>query len=561
MAKFFINRPIVAMVIAILMVIVGLLAMVSLPVAQFPNIVPPEMLMRRIFLLSLSILAITGCMVGPNYRRPDVETTKCWRVTEQDSKALADTAWWEQFQDPVLNELIQTALRENNDVRIAFARVDEFQGLYLQTRSFLFPQADADAFGGRERLTQATQPEPVAVGRVPSRPVRRRRARLNEALQPTVIPIYDLYQFHLNANWEIDLWGRLRRATEAARANLLATEKFRQGVILTLVSDVAVTYMELRSLDRQLRIAEDTVASRAETYDLFQTKYQGGMVSELELSQVESQYEEAMATIPEIEKAIAFQENALSVLLGRNPQSIPRGRALDQLVTPAIPSGLPSELLARRPDIRQAEQQLIAANAQIGVAKAQYFPAVSLTGSFGRESTDCSNLFKGPARVWNYGVPITTPIFTGGNITGQVRSAEAVRQEALFNYRKVIQTAFREFEDALTDQNKTRQRLEAQDRQVQALKNYVRLAWKRYNEGYVSYLEVLDAQRSLFDAELSYARTRGVWLQAWVNLYKAMGGGWVTQAENIAADAIVADQEKASPQCCTTVPATQPVKH
>jgi len=500
--------------------------------------------MRNIISFSMVFLSLTGCMIGPNYRRPEVKTPQCWRVEEKETQALADTTWWEQFQDPVLNKLILTALRENNDIRIAFARVEEFRGLYIQTRAGLFPQADADAFGGRKRLTQDNEPEHTDSGVFPIRPVKRLGSRLNELLQPTIIPIYDVYEFHFNANWEIDLWGRLRRATEAARANLLATEEFRRVVILTLVSDVAGAYMDLRSLDRQLQIARETADSRGKTLKLFRSKFAGGVVSELELSQVESEYEEAMASIPELEKAVAFQENALSVLIGHNPEAIFRGRPLDRMNTPAIPAGLPSDLLARRPDIRRAEQQLISANAQIGAAKALYFPAISLTGSFGRESTECKNLFKGPARVWNFGVPISAPIFTGGNITGQVRSAEAVQQEALFYYRKVIQTAFQEFDDALIDQQKTRQQLDAQGRQVKALRNYARLAWKRYNEGYVSYLEVLDAERRLFSAELSYAKSQGILFRAWVNLYKAMGGGWVTKAENIAADAIALEKNK-----------------
>jgi multidrug efflux system outer membrane protein len=516
--------------------------------------------MRNLIFCSLLILSVAGCMVGPNYRRPEVPTPQSWRVTEKETKNLADTAWWEQFQDPVLNDLICTALRENNDVRIAFARVDEFRGMYVETRADLFPQVGADAVGGRKRLTQDNDPAHTSEGRFPLRPAKRLRARLNEMLQPTVVPIYDMYQFHMNANWELDLWGRMRRATEAAQANLFASEEFRRGVILALVADVAGAYIDLRDLDRQRDIIVDTIRSRKATLDLFQSKFKGGMVSELELSQVESEYEEAVAALPEVEKGIAFQENMLSVLIGRNPGPIPRGRPLDNLKAPVIPSGLPSDLLERRPDIRQAEQQLIAANAQIGVAKALYFPTISLTGSFGRESTECSNLWNGPARVWNYGVPISMPIFTGGNIAGQVQAAEAVQQEMLYHYRKVIQIAFREFEDSLTDQAKTRERLDARGRQVKALRNYVRLAWKRYNEGYVSYLEVLDAERSLFNAELSYAQTQGLLLRAWVGLYKAMGGGWVADAENVAAEAIALGQEKPTSRPCSTAPATRPAK-
>jgi multidrug efflux system outer membrane protein len=257
------------------------------------------------------------------------------------------------------------------------------------------------------------------------------------------------------------------------------------------------------------------------------------VISELELKQVKSEYEAALASIPAIEKTITQQENALSVLLGRNPGAIQRGKTVDELVLPAIPAGLPSDLLANRPDIRQAEQDLISANAQIGVARAQYYPSISLTGLFGWASTDLSDLFQGSAKTWSWAVPVAAPIFTGGAISGQVRAAEAFQQQSLVRYQQVIQNAFRETEDSLVDQRKTKEQLQTLKQQVGSLTDYARIARLRYDNGYTSYIEVLDAERSLFNAELTYAQTQGVLFQALINLYKAMGGGWVTEAEQL----------------------------
>jgi multidrug efflux system outer membrane protein len=337
----------------------------------------------------------------------------------------------------------------------------------------------------------------------------------------------------LNASWEIDLWGKLRRATEAASADLLSTEEARRTVILTLVASVASTYIDLRDLDKQLEIAKQTAKSREESYNLFKMRFEGGVISELELNQVKSEYEQALSTIPQFEKNIAQVENFLSILLGRNPGAIQRGKTIDALNFPAVPAGLPSDILMNRPDIRQAEQNLIAANANIGVAKALYFPTISLTGFFGWASEDLSDLFDSPAKTWGWAVPATVPVFTGGAIAGQVRAAEAIQQQALISYQQSIQTAFREVDDALIDQKKSREQIAAQGRQVEALRNYARIARLRYDNGYTSYIEVLDAERSLFNAELEYTQTQGVLFLSLVNLYKSMGGGWVVTAEEL----------------------------
>ena len=471
--------------------------------------------MRNIIICSLLAMVLSGCMMGPDYRRPAVETPASWRFEEKEAREIGNAAWWEQFNDSVLNSLIETALKENKDVMIATARVEEFVGRYGITRAAIFPQAGAGAAVGRSRATDN--------GATP--------------LTTSTINPADNYSATLYAGWEIDLWGKLRRAKEASRADFLSQEEGRRGVILILVTSVASAYVNLRDLDKQLEIARRTAQSRKESYDLFQLRFRGGVISELELSQVKSMYEQALAIIPFLEKAIGQQENALSVLLGRNPGPIPRGKRIDDLVLPAVPAGLPSELLAKRPDIRQAEQTLIAANARIGVARSLYFPTISLTGTYGFASADLSTLFQGPSRAWSWNVPLNVPIFTAGAIGGQVEAAEAIQRQALIQYQQSIQRAFREVEDALIDQRRSREELDIQTRQVESLRTYARFARLRFENGYTSYIEVLDAERSLFDAELARARTAGVLFQALVNLYKAIGGGWVIEADSrIASD-------------------------
>ena len=465
--------------------------------------------MRKPIAVALIALLAGGCMVGPDYVRPPVDAPAAWRLDEKDVRDLANTAWWEQFGDPVLNALVAVALRENKDLLIASARVDEFAGRYGFVRSGLFPQVGASYEARRQRDVAA-----VVVG-----------AGGGE--------VYNTYTAALNASWEIDLWGRIRRQTEAARAQLLASEDARRGVIMSLVGSAAGGYINLRDLDRQLEIARATAKARGESYEIFKLRYEGGIISLLELSQNRSQYEEALATIPVFEKAIAQQENGLSVLLGQNPGPIARGKTIDELLLPGIPAGLPSELLTRRPDIREAEQKLIAANAQIGAAKAQYFPTISLTGLFGFSSTSLNNLFDSQSRVWQYGGGITMPIFTAGAIAGQVEAAEAGQQQALFAYQKAIQQGFREVNDALVDQDRTREQLEAQKRQVAALQQYADTARLRYENGYTSFIEVLDAERSLFNAQLQYTQSQQVQFQAMINLYKAIGGGWEVVADKM----------------------------
>jgi len=464
-----------------------------------------------------------GCMVGPDYVRPQIDVPPAWRVDYAQATDVANGRWWEQFGDPMLDQLIDTALRDNRDVRVAAARVDEFSGKVAVARSALFPQVAASADAARQR-TSRDQP----LNRIPA----------------SVSPIYSNYEALASASWELDLWGKLRRGTEAARADLLAAEESKRAVVLALVASVASGYISLRDLDRQLEIARETTKSRYDSLQVFQLRFKGGAVSQLELSQNQSEYASALASVPQLENQIAQTENALSVLLGRNPGAIPRGRTIDQLGLPSVPAGLPSELLERRPDLREAEAQLAAANARIGVAKAAYFPSISLTGALGSASTQLSNLFSGPAGVWSYGANLLAPIFTAGAIAGQVQAAEAQQQEALFSYQKAIQSAFSDVDNALIDQTKSRERLEAIGQQVDALATYARLARLRYENGYTSYIEVLDSERALFSAQLQFADQQAQVLNALINLYKAMGGGWVE----------IADQKTATPVSAQTAP-------
>jgi len=465
--------------------------------------------MRNVILVIILALFVASCTVGPDYKRPAVDVPAGWRLDEKEAKDLANSTWWQQFNDPVLNELITVSLRENKDLMIAAARIEQFAGRYGVVRADLFPQVGAAAEYSRQRVTELGE------------------NRLSPAYKATT----DNFSANVNASWEIDLWGKIRRSTEAARAQLLASEEGRKAVILSLVANVASAYINLRDLDRQLEISRSTAKSRGDSYLVFKERFAGGVISDLELSQNRSQYEEALASIPPLEKAITQQENGLSVLLGRNPGPIIRGKSIEALQLPAIVAGLPSDLLERRPDLRQAEQNLIAANAQIGVAKAAYFPAISLTGAFGSASGDLSNLFKGPSKAWQYSAPITLPIFTAGKIAGSVREAEAIQQQALLGYQQAIQNAFREVNDALADQSQTRKQLAAQKSQVDSLSQYAGIARLRYDNGYTDYLAVLDAERSLFNAQLAYTQTQGTLHLAMINLYKAMGGGWAEGGE------------------------------
>ena len=476
--------------------------------------------MRKALFLALAALFLTSCTVGPDYVKPTPDTPPAWRLEYEAAAGLADLAWWEGFGDSVLNNLIQEALKENRDLKIAAARVDQYLGALDTTRSQFFPQISGTAAVSRQKDTE-TGPVPFPAG---------------------VSSIYNTHQVYLSVSWEIDIWGRIRRATEAARADVLGSEEGRRAVILSLATSVANGYLTLRALDRQLEIARDTEKAYAETLRLFNLRHQYGTISRLELSQIESQYESARQAVPQYQILIAQQENFLSALIGRNPGTIPRGRTIDELGPLGIPEGLPSTLLERRPDILQAEQNLVAANARIGQAKALYFPTISLTGILGSASAELSNLFTAPSTIWSVGAAAAGPIFTFGGISGQVKQAEAFQQQTFFQYLQTVQNAFREVDDALVGTLKGRERLSAQGRQIDALKNYARTARLQYEGGTANYFLVLDADRSLFNAQLNYVETQSSVLTSLVNVYKALGGGWVTEADRRMVEAAGAEK-------------------
>ena len=463
-------------------------------------------------LAALVAVALAGCTVGPDYVRPGVDTPAAWRIDYPKAADVANAKWWEQFGDPVLDELIDTALRENRDVRIAAARVDQFIGALDSTRSQFFPQIGYGADVSRARASQVGQPP----------------------LPPGADPYFTLYQGSLGASWQLDLFGRVRRLSEAAQAQVYASEQAQRGVVLAVVSAVASSYIGLRALDRQLEIAQATAANFGETARIFELRFRAGAVSQTEVVQIRSQYLQALAAIPAFQQQIAAQENLISILLGRNPGPIPRGKTIDQLVAPLIPADLPSALLQRRPDILQAEQNLVAANANIGATRALYYPTISLTGTLGSVSTAFGNFLSGPASAALVGASLVGPIFTFGAIEGQVRSAEAQQQQAVFFYQRTVLGAFRETNDALTASQRRIEEVERQAERVTALREFARLSTLKFDKGVAGYLEVLVAENELFAAELASVRLLADRYIQVVNVYQAMGGGWVTLADSIA---------------------------
>jgi multidrug efflux system outer membrane protein len=464
---------------------------------------------RRFALATLAAALLTaGCTVGPNYVRPTVEVPPAWRLDGATAEGLADTRWWRQFDDPVLDQLIEQALANNRDLLIAAARVDQFIGQLTTTRAQFFPQLGYGVDAGRNRASRVGVP----------------------ALPPGADPYSTLYQGALSAQWQIDLFGRVARQTEASQAQLYASEQGRRGVVLSLVGSVASSYIGLRGLDRQLEIARATAANYTDTKRIFDLRFKGGVVSAVEVEQINSQYEQAQAAIPGLEQQIASQENLIALLLGRNPGPLPRGKTIDQLLPPRLPAGLPASLLERRPDILQAEQNLVAANANVGVAQSLYYPQLSLTGALGSASAALGDFLSSASLTWSIAAALTGPIFTFGAIEGQVAGAEAAQREAVANYQQVILNAFRETNDALTGSVKKRDESAAQRRRVASLREYARLSKLRWDNGYADYLEVLYAQNELFSAELAAVRSQADALTQFVAVYVALGGGWVDLA-------------------------------
>jgi multidrug efflux system outer membrane protein len=463
--------------------------------------------MKTITVFALLSFAITGCTVGPRYKRPPVDVPATHRGIESedpgktDAASLADQKWWEVFQDQQLQELIRTALHQNYDVRIAATRILETQAQLGITRSNQFPHANAGAASTAQRIP-ASSLLPVASNGSAG-------------------------QLSLSAAWELDFWGKFRRATEAARANLLASEWAKQQVISTLVSNMATAYFQLRELDLELEISQSTLGSRQSSLKLTQLLADHGATSMLDVRQAEQLVYTAAEQVPDLERRIEQQENFINTLLGQNPGPVMRGRKLiDQPHAPEVPAGLTSALLERRPDIRQAEQQLIAFNAQIGVAKAAYFPQINLTADAGYQSSALTSLFSGPAGLWSFGGQLTQPIFEGGRLRNNVRLTEAQKQEAVLFYQQTIQGAFREVSDALVGYRKTQEFRVQQELLTRSAQDAARLSDLRYKGGATSYLEVLTNQTNYFSAELNMAQAQRNELLALVTLYNALGGGW-----------------------------------
>jgi multidrug efflux system outer membrane protein len=459
---------------------------------------------RFVFALLVAAM-LSGCMVGPKYKRPSAQTPATYRDLSENPQlqtqtaSYADLPWWQVFQDPQLQELIRTALKQNYDLQIATERINAARAEVTITRSRLFPQvgANADFQGGKEYNVQSK---------------------------------YNFGLLTADAAFQLDFFGKLRRATEAARAELLATTDARQTVILTLVSDVASDYFTLLELDLQLQITRGTIKTQEDSVRLTKLRVQHGVGTKLDVLQAQQTLDTANVTIPELEREIAHEENAISILLGNYPQAITRGLPLvGQPLPPEVPAGLTSSLLERRPDIREAEQHLIAANAEIGVAKAQLFPQISLTGSgggaFGRSSA-FSSLMKSQLGIWTYGAQVSQPIFTGGALKGNVHLAESQYKQLMFAYQQAIQQAFGEVSDAIIGYQKLHEVRIRQEVAVADLQEAVRLSDMRYKGGTTTYLEVLDGQRSLYSAELTLAQARGNEYQSLVQLYRSLGGGW-----------------------------------
>ncbi len=455
-----------------------------------------------------SVVLLAGCTVGPDYRRPEVSVPPAFRGQPEQPvgpTSVADIVWWQLFEDETLVSLLRTALAGSYDVRIAAARVLDARAQVTIARSFQFPDLSGNASAPYTRTTGDRAPSP---------------AQFRETFSPLGT---------LDLAWELDLWGRLRRATEAARGDLLAASEAQHFVITTLVSDVATAYFQLRELDLELEIARRTLASRQNSLRLVTMRFEGGVAAQMDVRQAEVLLYTAAETIPDVERRIEQTENLISVLVGQNPDVVARGRTLPEnlaLVAPAVPAGLPSSLLERRPDVRQAESQLAAATARIGVAKADYFPRVTLTGAAGAGGLMINGSWFGPFGIASIGPQVTLPIFNMGRVRAGVESADARAQAAMLVYQQTVQQAFRDVSDALVEHRKRRESRAQQEALVTSLRDAAQLANMRYQGGVTSYLEVLDTERQLFDAELALAQAQRDELLAVVRIYRALGGGW-----------------------------------
>jgi multidrug efflux system outer membrane protein len=454
----------------------------------------------------LAALSVAGCVVGPNYKRPDTTAAREFRsqVGPVEARSIADLPWWQVFNDRVLHSLITQALTDNYDLQVAVARIEQARAAVGIAQADFYPQVGYEGIASRQKSF------------VPF-----------EALNRNIT--YNAFGLNLNAAWELDLWGRIRRSTEAAQANLFAQQDIRRGVMLSLVSDVAASYFALLELDRELAIAQESATEFKRTLDLFNLRFQAGRDSKLGVVRAQANYDASNARIASLNRAIVQQENAICVLLGVNPREIERGAALHQQVLPETPPGLTTDIIKRRPDIQQAEQVMIGANAEIGVAVANFYPKVGLSALFGGQAPHIENMFDSNFNVWSIGANLAGPIFEGGRLQASYRAQKAFWDETIAQYKKTVITAFQETSDALIAQQTLVGQRAALESQVRALREAVDLALARYDTGRASYFEVLEAEQDLYPSESVLAQTQRDQLLAVVNLYKALGGGWNVQ--------------------------------
>lgn len=465
--------------------------------------------MIRLFLTCILLVFTTSCLLRAHYRRPKIDSPISWRMPTDESSTIANVDWWTQFNDPVLDNLIQIALENNNDLGVAVGRVYEFVARLGIARSLQFPEINGTASATRQETSLNIIQAP-----------------------PPNFRLSNLFTTLLNLTFYVDIWGKIQNEVDATYAELLAQVDARRSVVLTIVSEVAATYVLLRQYDKQLEIAIETYNSRDYSYRLFKMRYEGGLISEMEVKQAEAEALDALVKVKQLQILIPQTENQLSILLGLNPGPIARGLLLEKFqLPPEIPTGLPSDLLQQRPDILQAEEQLIATNSRVAEAKANFFPQISLTGTYGNQSTSLHNLFTGKSRTWQYGVDIFQQIFNAGRINFEVEVEEGKRMQALYNYYLTIQKAFREVDDALIDHAISLQLKKILEDEVEVLKVYLHLANLQYDNGQTDYLNVLDAERRLFAAQLQLVQFQADTFNSLIALYAALGGGWVVEAD------------------------------
>lgn len=466
------------------------------------------MLNNHSYVMVFFLMVFSACSLRPPLPTPEVEIPEAWRVQlNQSMDDEFDRNWWKALNDPVLDALVVEASGNNRDLYIALARISQFAARLGISVSRLFPEINGNGQESKQKGSLATSPIPAV---------------------PGVPRITNNYQMFLNLSYEFDLFGRIRSANEAALADLLAQEATERGVLLTVISSVATTYIQLRQFDLELQVCRDTLLSRERSLQIAIDRYQGGLTSELEVKQATSARDGAAIQAVRTELLVQLQENLLSILVGRAPGPIERGNLLSDsnILPPAVPEGIPFDIIEQRPDLISAGYTLVATNARIGQARADFFPTISLTGALGSASLDLHQLLRSAAETWQYALLFFQPIFTGGRLISQVWLAEADQWQALYEYEQKILIALREVEDALITHQKSRELQLLQGEQVKVLTDYYNLAYMQYDEGEIDYLNVLDAERTLFIARLDYAAAQSNTFSSYINIYKALGGGW-----------------------------------